>query len=77
LKILKKKYQIYRSFDEEEEEKKKKAVLQRNSQKVTKSAKKKIGKRCSSQKSSNFIARDERPRESERFEPQQAILWVK
>ena len=46
----------------------------KNSQKVTKSAKK-IGTRCSSQKPSNFIARDERPRESERFEPQQGILW--
>ena len=46
----------------------------KNSQKVTKSAKK-IGKRCSSQKPSNFVARDERPRESERFEPQQGILW--
>jgi hypothetical protein len=61
---LKTKYQNYRSFDEVEEEKKKKrAVLQRNSQK--------------SQKSWNFIVRDERPRNSERFELSQAILWVK
>lgn len=28
-----------------------------------------------SQKSSNFIARDERPRDAERFELSQAILW--
>ena len=34
-------YQIYRSFDEREEERKKKAVFGRNSQKFTKSAKKK------------------------------------
>ena len=27
-------------------------------------------------KTFNFIARGERPRDSERFEPQQAILWV-
>ena len=33
-------YQIYRSFDEREEERKKKAVFGRNSQKLTKSAKK-------------------------------------
>ena len=46
----------------------------KSSQKVAKSAKK-IGKRCSRQKPPNFIARDERPRESERFEPQQGILW--
>ena len=64
LENLKTKYQNYRSFDEVEEEKKKKrAVLQRNSQK--------------SQKSWNFIVRDERPRNSERFELSQAILWVK
>ena len=30
-----------------------------------------------SKKTCNFIAGGERPRESERFEPQQAILWVK
>ena len=36
---------------------------------------KKIGKRCSSQKSSNFIAGDERPGQTLRFEPQQAIVW--
>jgi len=34
-------YQIYRSFDETEEERKKEAVFGRNSQKLTKSAKKK------------------------------------
>ena len=34
-------YQIYRSFDEREEERKKKAVFGRNSQKLTKSAKRK------------------------------------
>ena len=68
-------YQIYRSFDETEKERKKKAVFGRNSQKFTKSAKKKIGKRCSSQKSWNFIAGDERPGQLLRFEPQQAMLW--
>ena len=68
-------YQIYRSFDEREEERKKKAVFGRNSQKLTKSAKRKIGKRCSSQKRWNFMAGDERPGQTLRFEPQQAILW--
>ena len=60
-------------------ERKKKAVLQRNSQKVTKSNAiyMKIGKSQKSQKSWNFIVRDERPRDSERFELSQAILWVK
>ena len=67
-------YQIYRSFDETEEERTKEAVFGRNSQKLTKSAKK-IGKRCSSQKSWNFIAGDERPGQTLRFEPQQALLW--
>ena len=68
-------YQIYRSFDEREEERKKKAVFGRNSQKLTKSAKRKIGKRCSSQKRWNFMAGDERTGQTLRFEPQQAILW--
>jgi hypothetical protein len=51
--------------------------LQRIAKKLQKvpKRKEKIGKRCSSQKPSNFIARDERPRESQRFEPQQGILW--
>ena len=36
-----------------------------------------ISKSQNSQKSWNFLARDERPRNSLRFEPPQAILWVK
>ena len=47
------------------------AETAKNLQKVPR----KIGKRCSSQKSSNFIAGDERPGQTLRFEPQQAMLW--
>ena len=53
----------------------KKLFLAEIAKSLQKVPKKKIGKRCSSQKSWNFIAGDERPGQTLRFEPQQAMLW--
>ena len=68
-------YQIYRSFDERERKKGRKRLFLAETAKNLQKVPGKIGKRCSSQKSSNFIAGDERPGQRLRFEPQQAMLW--